>query len=554
MGGGRRAAPAVVVLPAHNSSLVIEEGTVVVDCSTASSRVPPETAKNIASMAVVGTTTMTAENDGGHGDDADQTEHPSPGNQPSRRDRASGNFLVSEQEDNEGTAGDCCADDEVSPTAAADSANRVGSFASAAATTTAVAVVAAIPRDEAQDDDEEGLADGEEEDGNDGDEEDDESDYEYEYDDDDDGHYSGFLVSGPHASSTSAAISASASAAPQDAGSTHKVEDDEDEERASKPPAQPSNTVVAAAPACALSAAAGSGEASTADAENATERKSSSVSDHRTKPKWREPSRSAVSMSLRAESEKTGSRRRLAADLYKIMTADTAEAGFQIAPKSEDSMDRWTVRLFAFDGDSNLHKDLLVLGFDHVELEMSFPDQYPFEPPFVRVVRPRFKRQTGFVMNGALCMELLTTEGWNPVNDIESVIVSVRSLLVVGDGRLQAAADMPEPKREALLAKARAKEQADEEEGVAGGVGRFSVTAAKRKVEEIKAGEEEGGDELGSKNKRRRTEGGVVDAGPSSKTTVGSYTTAEARAAYSHLSDYHKKRGWDSSGWWARKG
>merc|ERR1719276_706200 len=117
-------------------------------------------------------------------------------------------------------------------------------------------------------------------------------------------------------------------------------------------------------------------------------------------------------------------------------------------------MDNWKVNLFNFDEDSELQKDLLVLGVDHVELEMKFPDQYPFEPPFVRVVKPRFKRQTGFVMNGALCMELLTKDGWNPINDIESVIVSVRSLLVVGDGRLQAASDLTKARYETLLATA----------------------------------------------------------------------------------------------------
>jgi len=132
------------------------------------------------------------------------------------------------------------------------------------------------------------------------------------------------------------------------------------------------------------------------------------------------------------------------------MMHDTEEAEFSIAPQGEDRMDTWTIRLFKFDEDSNLHRDLAILGLDHVELEMNFPGQYPFEPPFVRVVRPRFKRQTGFVMNGSLCMELLTTEGWNPVNDIESVIVSIRSLLVVGDGRLQAVVDMPPRKQEVV--------------------------------------------------------------------------------------------------------
>lgn len=126
------------------------------------------------------------------------------------------------------------------------------------------------------------------------------------------------------------------------------------------------------------------------------------------KQKWRPPSEEAVSMSHRAEQEKSGGKRRLAQDLFRIMQQDTKESGFSLKPTSEDSMDKWTIQLFQFDEDSKLAKDMRVLGLENIELEMSFPDQYPFEPPFVRVSRPRFKRQTGFVMNGALCMELLT--------------------------------------------------------------------------------------------------------------------------------------------------
>jgi ubiquitin-conjugating enzyme E2 Q len=231
-----------------------------------------------------------------------------------------------------------------------------------------------------------------------------------------------------------------------------------------------------------------------------------------TTQKWREPSQEAVDMSLRAERETTGGKRRLAADLYKIMTSDTLQAGFTLKPSSEDSMDKWTISLVDFDADSNLAQDLAVLGLTHVELEMTFPDDYPFAPPFVRVVRPKFKKQTGFVMNGALCMELLTKEGWNPVNDIESVIVSIRSLLVVGDGRLQAAVDLGEQERARRLA-------------------------------------------LIQKNKRARDDEEQEEpAKKIPKTVVGSYTMAEAQAAYSHLSEYHKKKGWDTSGWWKKKG
>jgi ubiquitin-conjugating enzyme E2 Q len=112
-------------------------------------------------------------------------------------------------------------------------------------------------------------------------------------------------------------------------------------------------------------------------------------------------------------------------------------------------------------------------------------------------------------MNGALCMELLTKDGWNPVNDIESVIVSIRSLLVVGDARLEAAYNLSETRYNELLGAPDEKPEA----------------------------------------KRPR----LTDA-PRPLAGGGSYTTSEAEAAYTHLSDYHKKKGWDTSGWWARKG
>jgi ubiquitin-conjugating enzyme E2 Q len=258
--------------------------------------------------------------------------------------------------------------------------------------------------------------------------------------------------------------------------------------------------------------------------------------------KWREPSRAAVNMSLRAQQETTGSKRRLAQDLYHIMNQDTEVAGFSLAPQSEDCMDHWTIKLFQFDEDSNLAKDMQVLGINHVQLEMKFPNQYPFEPPFVRVVQPRFKRQTGFVMNGALCMELLTKDGWNPINDIESVIVSIRSLLVVGDGRLQAAVDLPETKYQALF-QANAKKPS----ACASAPTTNATTTA------TNASSSQDQDQPSTKRQKLDKQP-KLQVKPVTKEQAGAYTASEAQAAYSHLSDYHKKKGWDTSGWWARKG
>jgi ubiquitin-conjugating enzyme E2 Q len=350
---------------------------------------------------------------------------------------------------------------------------------------------------------------------------------EYEYEDDDDAAFSGFLIANNDYGTTSNNNNnnnnnnyvATSSTAP-----ARIVEED-------------TGTVAASSRSLATNSKSASSSATSSlvdGGESEGVAASASAVAEPVRRKWREPSRAAVNMSLRAQQETSGSKRRLAQDLYRIMNQDTKEAGFSLAPQTEDSMEKWTIKLFQFDPDSNLAKDMMVLGIDHVELEMRFPEQYPFEPPFVRVVKPRFKRQTGFVMNGALCMELLTKDGWNPINDIESVIVSVRSLLVVGDGRIQAATDMTKAKYETLLSTAQQEKL--------------------RATSNATDADSEGGcDEHEPEQKKART--GKDDQQTTvTKSQVGSYSATEAQAAYSHLSDYHKKKGWDTSGWWARKG
>jgi ubiquitin-protein ligase len=59
-----------------------------------------------------------------------------------------------------------------------------------------------------------------------------------------------------------------------------------------------------------------------------------------------------------------------------------------------------------------------------VELELFFPTDFPNNPPFVRVVKPRFQFHTGHItVGGSICTELLTTgtnEGWCKHKDTQS--------------------------------------------------------------------------------------------------------------------------------------
>ena len=62
-------------------------------------------------------------------------------------------------------------------------------------------------------------------------------------------------------------------------------------------------------------------------------------------------------------------------------------------------------------------------------------DHFPFEPPFVRIVYPVI--HGGYVLSGgAICMELLTKQGWSSAYCIESVILQIAATLVKGNARI----------------------------------------------------------------------------------------------------------------------
>ncbi|XP_037708764.1 ubiquitin-conjugating enzyme E2Q-like protein CG4502 [Drosophila subpulchrella] len=100
-----------------------------------------------------------------------------------------------------------------------------------------------------------------------------------------------------------------------------------------------------------------------------------------------------------------------------------------------DSLFEWHVRLHVIDPDSPLAKDMVEMGVPAILLHLSFPDNFPFAPPFMRVVEPRIEK--GYVMEGgAICMELLTPRGWASAYTVEAVIMQFAASVVKGQGRI----------------------------------------------------------------------------------------------------------------------
>ena len=63
-------------------------------------------------------------------------------------------------------------------------------------------------------------------------------------------------------------------------------------------------------------------------------------------------------------------------------------------------------------------------------------DTFPFDPPFVRMVHPVL--HGGYVLDGgALCMELMTPQGWSSAYTMEAVIMQLSATLVKGKARIK---------------------------------------------------------------------------------------------------------------------
>lgn len=133
---------------------------------------------------------------------------------------------------------------------------------------------------------------------------------------------------------------------------------------------------------------------------------------------------------------KTVRARRLMKELKEIQRLQTnrPEPVFTVELVN-DNLFEWHVRLLRVDPESDLAGDMRELGVPCILLHLIFPENFPFAPPFMRVISPRIEK--GFVMEGgAICMELLTPRGWASAYTVEAVVMQFAASIVKGQGRI----------------------------------------------------------------------------------------------------------------------
>ncbi|CAG8545611.1 3514_t:CDS:10, partial [Cetraspora pellucida] len=144
---------------------------------------------------------------------------------------------------------------------------------------------------------------------------------------------------------------------------------------------------------------------------------------------------------LPAESSKAATQR-ICRELRSIIhrqSEPSNDFGFTVNTEQLQSVYQWVVQLKDFDPSLPLAQDMARNKVKTIDLEVRFAPDYPFVPPYIRVIRPRLLRFMdgggGHVTaGGSICMDLLTLgnaleRGWSSVYTMEAVLLQVKMAL-----------------------------------------------------------------------------------------------------------------------------
>ena len=114
------------------------------------------------------------------------------------------------------------------------------------------------------------------------------------------------------------------------------------------------------------------------------------------------------------------------------------ELGWYLDAEAIENPYQLIVEMHSFDQKLPLARDMMSFKINSIVFELRFGQSFPFSPPFIRVIRPRFLPLMAgggghVTQGGAICMELLTNSGWNPSSSLEAILLQVRMAITSTD-------------------------------------------------------------------------------------------------------------------------
>uniref|UniRef100_A0A6G1SAX2 Ubiquitin-conjugating enzyme E2 Q2 n=1 Tax=Aceria tosichella TaxID=561515 RepID=A0A6G1SAX2_9ACAR len=124
--------------------------------------------------------------------------------------------------------------------------------------------------------------------------------------------------------------------------------------------------------------------------------------------------------------------KRLMQEYRDVLESDSYKNGVFTVELVNDNIFEWHVKLYKLDADSRLYSELQELkakgGRDHILMQLEYDAEYPFKPPFLRVVYP-FIAGHCTIYGGFICAEVLTEKGWSSSYTIEPLILQLAAAL-----------------------------------------------------------------------------------------------------------------------------
>jgi ubiquitin-conjugating enzyme E2 Q len=125
-------------------------------------------------------------------------------------------------------------------------------------------------------------------------------------------------------------------------------------------------------------------------------------------------------------------------DVYDTINTSTGKIKLKMELQ-DDNIRHWRIYVHKdnFKNVDGFYKDLETMDVENIVFETLLPEEYPFAPPFIRIVKPIFITGSGYITpGGSMCMQILSTKGWNPASTMDQALVNIIQILMIGKARL----------------------------------------------------------------------------------------------------------------------
>jgi ubiquitin-conjugating enzyme E2 Q len=122
--------------------------------------------------------------------------------------------------------------------------------------------------------------------------------------------------------------------------------------------------------------------------------------------------------------------KRITKEISKMMKSNVL-TNSNIELLFNDDMYNFDVKFNNFRPEDNIYNNLKKIDQNYIIANIKIPVDYPFNPPFIRIISPQFKTdEFSFVKtNGAICLEHLVSSKWTPSLKIENLLIQIRCYL-----------------------------------------------------------------------------------------------------------------------------